>query len=392
MEKNSTVDVLTFLTWEKSVLGVVLVIIIITSIYGNCGLLFVLYQNDKMWTSTYLLIGNLATASLLISLLSMPFSLAAVVEGDWPVDGAAGEVLCTSVGFVNSLLFHATIFTHTMISFGKYFAVVKPFSRVMTMKRTKYILELTWLLAVIISVGPLFNFGTFSFGRTTLACGITFPHHKAGVVYLLILFIVAYVLPIIIMVFVYLNVCMSVKQHSKRLATTCSCENVVSLQKKLVLTSIFSLICFLLCWSPFCVFVLMSVQLHSNKELPHALGISAYWCGFSYNSINPLVIGTMNSRFGEGLRDITCNLFFPLVQCWIRVKRHFCRKYAVQKQMEMQNVVTSPAPPVYAATKDVRNGSAVTGSNGLLGVPPDTAQMGNLALSSSVCSKLNLLR
>ena len=76
-----------FVVWEKSILGAVLILIILMSIYGNCALLYVLYQNDKMWTSTYMLIGNLATTGLLISLLSMPFSMAAVVVGYWPLRG-----------------------------------------------------------------------------------------------------------------------------------------------------------------------------------------------------------------------------------------------------------------------------------------------------------------
>ena len=85
---NSTIDIPPFLwAWEKSILGAALILIIILSLYGNCALLYVLYQNEKMWTSTYLLIGNLATTGIVISLLSMPFSLAAVIVGEWPIHG-----------------------------------------------------------------------------------------------------------------------------------------------------------------------------------------------------------------------------------------------------------------------------------------------------------------
>merc|ERR1712179_134699 len=162
------------------------------SIYGNSGLLYVLYQNDKMWTSTYLLIGNLATAGLFISIISMPFSMAAVFEGHWPITGTVGDGVCTSVGFCNSLLLLATIFTHTVISIGKYFAVVKPFSRAMAVKRTRRIIWAIWMFAALVSVGPLFNMGRYSFGHTTLACGIAFPHHNRGKAYLLTLAILAF--------------------------------------------------------------------------------------------------------------------------------------------------------------------------------------------------------
>ena len=301
---------------EVSVLTIVLTIVICVSLYGNGGLLYVLYCNDKMWTSYYLLIGNLATAGVLISLFSMPFSLGTIITGFWPFEENG---ICTAVAFLNSLLLLVTIFTHTMISVGKYFAVVKPFSRAMTVKRTKLLIIGIWLLAVLISIGPLFNFGRYSYGRTTLACGTGFPQNKTEMLYLLVLAFVGFVLPNIIMAYVYVNVFISVRQHSKRLGkstSSTSTENVMSLHKKLILAALSSLICFLLCWSPFCIFVLMSIFVGSRDNLPHALGISAYWCGFAYNALNPFIIASMCSRFGEGLRDLTVTLSrIPLQLC-----------------------------------------------------------------------------
>lgn len=308
---------------ETSVLAIILIIIISASLYGNCGLIYVLYQNDKMWTSYYVLIGNLATSGILISFFSMPFSLATIIIGFWPF---SQEAVCTAVAFMNSLLLLATIFTHTMISVGKYFAVVKPFSRAMTIKRTKRIIFLIWFFAVLISVGPLFKFGRYSYGPTTLACGIGFPENKIEMLYLLTLVSIGFVLPNIIMAFVYINVFISVRKHSNRLgkSTPSRSLNVVSLHKKLVLTALTSLVCFLLCWSPFCIFVLMSIFVGSRKDLPHALGISAYWCGFSYNALNPIIIASMCSRFGEGLRSTTTALFDKPIKLFRVLKEVIC--------------------------------------------------------------------
>lgn len=284
---------------EQIVLIAVLSMIILVSLYGNLGMLYVLQTNQKMWSSTYMLIGNLAVSGVLVTLVSTPFSIASVVKLKWPFNN---DTVCYMSAFMNSVLLLVTIFTHTTISISKYFGVVKPYSRFMTITRTRRIIFTIWFLACLMSVGPIAKFGRYAYGPTTLACGVAFPKTKPEAIYLLILSSVGFIVPVLLMINVYIKIFLSMRKRTKRLlATSSSSMSPFKLQKKLLTTTLFSLLCFLLCWTPFCMFVLTALVVGSRDKLPRGLGISAYWSGFSYNALNPIIFIVMCPRFREGL-------------------------------------------------------------------------------------------
>lgn len=291
---------------EEIILSVVLILTIVFSFYGNVCMLIVLYKNDRMWNSTYMLIGNLIFSGLLVTIFCMPFSLISVLYGRWPF--GEGKI-CKFNAFMESQLLLATILTHTVISVDKYFAVVKPFSRIMSVRNTRILIFIIWFIAVMMSIGPVFGFGHFSYNPTTLICGVGFPQNKLDSLYLLLLGFIAFILPNVIMFYVYLHVFLAVRTHTKRLIQTCACSlEAVKLQKHLILTVFFSCICFLACWTPFFLFALLAIVAKSPADLPHALGVTAYWCGYLYNAINPLILCSMSKRFGDGIVGLTSTL------------------------------------------------------------------------------------
>ena len=284
---------------EKVALLIVLSLIVVISLYGNCGMLHVLNTNQKMWSCTYMLIGNLAAAGVMVTLVSMPFSLASVIMLRWPFEN---DIICQLSAFMSSMLLNVTMFTHTVISVSKYFGVVMPYSRTMTIPRTKRILFAIWFLAALISIGPFVDFGRYAFGPTTLACGVAFPANKTEIIYLLILACVSFIGPVLIMIHVYVKIFVSMRRRTKRLmATSSSTTNPYKLQRKLLTTTLCSLLCYLLCWTPFCIFIMTSFAVVSRDKIPRGLGIAAYWGAFSYNAINPIIFIAMCPRFREGL-------------------------------------------------------------------------------------------
>eukprot|EP00111_Clytia_hemisphaerica_P011911 TCONS_00034984-protein len=292
---------------EQTVLATILTFIIVFSLYGNGGMIIVLYKNDRMWNSTNILIGNLAVAAFLTTLLIMPFSLTSMVLKYWPF--AEGPI-CKFNAFLASQLLLYTIFIHTMISIDKYFAVVKPFSRAMTVRRTWTSSFILWTIAIFMSLGPLIHIGEYRYNRTALVCGVGFPKNKIDSIYMLFLFALGFIIPNIVNAHVYFKVFRAVRIHTKRISktsVTSTCD-VMKLQQRLVLTAFCSLACFLLCWTPFAVYVAMAVTSKSIDSIPHGLGVSAYWSGYMYNAINPLIICTMSTRFGDGIYELTISI------------------------------------------------------------------------------------
>lgn len=60
---------------------------------------------------------------------------------------------------------------------------------------------------------------------------------------------------------------------------------------------------------PFFVFIAIAASISSRDELPHGLGLAAYWCGFLNCSINPYLIGLRSERFHETFAHVFCCRF-----------------------------------------------------------------------------------
>ena len=315
MRNMTNVDVFydsDYSTIERTVLAGVLTLTFMLSLYGNVGMLVVLYKNDKMWNSTNILIGNLAITGVLVTCFSMPFSFVSIVRKRWPFEDGP---VCKLNAFTNSLLLLVAIFIHTLISLDKYYGIVRPLLRAMTIRLTWIVIVTAWCIAILMSLGPFFNFGDYTYNRSALVCGAGFPNSNFDSIYMLLLCIIGFIIPNVISFYVYYKVFFAVRQHSHRLHKSCVTfsTDVVKLQRKLIGTSFLSLICFLLCWSPFAVYVTMAIVTKSIENMPHGLGVSAYMSGYFYNALNPLVICTMSDRFREGLYSITTDLLKTLL-------------------------------------------------------------------------------
>ena len=123
---------------------------------------------------------------------------------------------------------------------------------------------------------------------------------------------IAFLLPIIIMSYTYIRIYLVVRHHTRRMSSSAFGNNPDSFakkQKRIVLTFFFALIAFIICWIPFFVFIAIAASISSRDELPHGLGLAAYWCGFLNSSINPYLIGLRSERFQETFAYVFCCRF-----------------------------------------------------------------------------------
>lgn len=314
---------------ESAFLVFTLVLIILVSLAGGIVMLYVLYSNDKMWTSTNMLIGNLALISTCLALFVMPFHLFTAGKREW-IFGESG--VCKFTGFSASLLLLATIFTHMIISIDKYFAVVKPMSRFMTAKKTGLLIAIVWATASVMSIIPLAGVSRFEYNPTTLICGVGFPKQRLDLLYLLLLAGLGFVVPLHFMGFAYIRVYVAVRKHSARLlAHSVSSTDVLSLQRRLILTVFASLVCFLICWSTFFALTVTAVLIKDKDQLPRGLGVAAYWTGYLNSALNPLVICSLSNRFKEGFLSIFSSVKALLSLSCQRQSEHFDKRRAETK-------------------------------------------------------------
>ena len=293
---------------ERIIAAICLAVIMTACLVGNFVICYVVFRNRRLWTEMNLFLVNLAIGDIAMSLLSMTTPLEAAISGQWTF--GTGPV-CQLNAFCNSVLFCNTIFTHTTISIDRFLAVVKPMKKIMTRRKALFAILGVWTLSVVISLGPLLGWGRNNYNASTLQCGFGFPRNKIESLYIICLAFCAFLLPIIIMSYVYIRIYWAVRHHTRRISTSTFGnyqEAAIKRQRKTVLTFFLALIVFVICWTPFFVFIAVAVSIRSRDDLPHGLGIAAYWCGFLNSAINPYLIGLRSERFHEAFTRFFCCL------------------------------------------------------------------------------------
>lgn len=295
---------------ETAFAAAALLIIMITCLAGNAVICYVVFRNRRMWTEMNMFLVNLAIGDIAMALLSMTTPLKTAITRQWTF-GPAGSV-CQLNAFCSSVLICNTIFTHTAISVDRFFAVVKPMKKIMTRKKAFFSILGIWLFSVAISLGPMLGWGRNDYNASTLQCGFGFPKNRLEILYMICLAAVAFLLPIIIMSYAYIRIYRVVRHHTRRMSSSTFGNNqeaFIKKQRTVVLTFFLALIAFIVCWMPFFVFIAIAASISSRDELPHGLGLAAYWCGFLNSSINPYLIGLRSERFHETFTDVFCCRF-----------------------------------------------------------------------------------
>ena len=293
---------------ETAIAAAVLFVILIICLLGNIVICFVVFRNRRLWTEMNLFVVNLAIGDIALSLISMTVPLETVIARD---EIFITGTLCQINAFCNSVLFCNTIFTHTAISIDRYLAVVKPMKKIMSKKKALCALVVVWTLAIAIALGPQLGWGRNTYNASTLQCGFGFPRDPFESLYIICLGICTFLLPIAIMSYVYSRIYFVVLHHNRRLSTSTSSSYYVAAiqqQRKTVLTFFLALIVFIICWTPFAVFMGLGASTSSRDELPRGLGIAAYWCGYLNSAINPYLIGLRSGRFYEAFSRFFCCL------------------------------------------------------------------------------------
>ena len=99
-----------------------------------------------------------------------------------------------------------SIFTITIMSIEQYFALVRPLSRTITMRRTWYMIGAVWIVSTLMSMGPVLGWGHFEYNSSTLSCGVAYPRSTSEKLYLLFLVVIAYAIPLLIMAYAYIRI------------------------------------------------------------------------------------------------------------------------------------------------------------------------------------------
>uniref|UniRef100_H3A4S0 5-hydroxytryptamine receptor 1B n=2 Tax=Latimeria chalumnae TaxID=7897 RepID=H3A4S0_LATCH len=138
----------------KITLAVVLALITLATILSNTFVIVTIYRTRKLHTPANFLIASLAVTDLLVSILVMPISTIYTVSGEWTL----GQIVCDMWLSSDITCCTASILHLCVIALDRYWAITDAveYSKKRTPRRAAGMIGIVWIIAISISIPPLF--------------------------------------------------------------------------------------------------------------------------------------------------------------------------------------------------------------------------------------------
>lgn len=304
---------------EENVVGnvakiIAFAVIMVMSLIGNVLIIIVTRRTQRMRTTAYKFVVNMAVADLCTTIINMPESLAVEIrETDEWITGVLGVVLCKLLPFCQQVCAFCSILSLLTIALDRFFAFCLPLKRIMTSKRCKIIIASSWLIPCI-SSAPMLLANNVIETEGLLLCLEEWPvplnSMKASRDYSIILFVLFYLLPLIIISALYS--CVIFKLWRRKLPGNSSLQtDRIYLRSKTKALKMFiaTVICFALCWLPYHVTYILVTYYNEFYYcgLPENVDFVSLFFMHAISAFNPAIYTIFNKDYGSGIkRLITC--------------------------------------------------------------------------------------
>ncbi|MBN3288411.1 ADA1A protein, partial [Polyodon spathula] len=326
-------------TQRAVILSLTLGAFILFAVIGNILVIFSVVCHRHLRIVTNYFIINLAVADLLLSTTVLPFSATLEVLGYW----VFGRVFCNIWAAVDVLCCTASILSLCVISVDRYIGVSYPlrYPTMMTKKRGLVTLAAVWVLAMVISIGPLLGWKEPD-PKDDNVCKIT---EEPG--YAIFSALGSFYAPLVVILVMYFRVYLAARRETKSLYSGIKRERLSSTEEELTLRihrklstgesalsthvqppkskslrSTFSFRIhkfskekkaaktlgivvgvFTLCWLPFFV-VLPLGSFFPQYKPPEDLFKVIFWLGYFNSCINPIIYPCFSQEFKRAFKCI----------------------------------------------------------------------------------------
>ena len=296
---------------KKIVIPIVVVIVTLLGLLGNGIVIWTIRTNTKMRTPMYVLILNLALVDFLFIAICVPFVGVAYVLPKY-IFGRVWCKICSYFIYVGACV---SIYNLVLISVVRCIVVVGPLSSRswVTTKRMYIAIAVVWIVTVS-GLSPLlvqYDFSANSYlGEERLIC---VNLEAAYSIYLMKIFIVlfctiGYALPLNIMIILYGIVLTVLKWGAKqRKALSESDMKRNRAQGRTTRMVIAVVFCFLLCWLPLQVILMLQAFGQYPTTIVGVLGRMLANCLAYFNScMNPVLYFFLSSQFRHSFKQALC--------------------------------------------------------------------------------------
>ncbi|XP_053385804.1 cephalotocin receptor 1-like [Mercenaria mercenaria] len=187
-------------------------VIFVLAVVGNGTVLGVLLFKRVSLTRMHLLMLHLSIADLFVAFGSLLPQLA------WDVTFVfkGGDILCRLVKYTQTLTIYASSYVLVMTAIDRYLAICHPLvSRKYSSKIVKKMVVIAWTLSLLFSIPQIFIFSYRLTPYGIYDCWATFQPEWTLTFYITAFTILVYIIPTLILIFCYGNICLAVWKSNK---------------------------------------------------------------------------------------------------------------------------------------------------------------------------------
>ncbi|TNM95970.1 G-protein coupled receptor 135 [Takifugu flavidus] len=276
--------------------ALVLLSIFLLSSLGNSAVIVVIIKHRQLRTVTNAFIMSLSLSDFLTAILCLPFSFVMLFskDGVWMF----GDHFCVANGFFNTCFGIISTLTMTLISFDRYYAIVRQPQAKMDRQKATQLLLAVWLTAVIFAL-PWYLLASAPsqiHKRGFYHCMYVFHSgtSRLGTAYSICLIIVCYLLPFSLMCFCHYNICKTVRLSEIRVRPVTTYAYLLRFYSEMrTATTVLIMIVFIIfCWGPYCLLGLVTAL--GSYTFNPAMDTVAIWLAWANGAINPLIYAMRN--------------------------------------------------------------------------------------------------
>lgn len=310
----------------QALMYIMYIAVSVAAIGGNGIVCYIVLAYQRMRTVTNMFIMNLAIGDILMASLCIPFTFVSnLLLGYWPFGG----VMCVVVTYAQCVTVFISAYTLIAISVDRYTAIVYPLRPRMTKLRSKIIIGVVWLVALVtpLPTALVTQLVPHPCANQTYYCLEQWGTPEQTTYYSMALMILQYFFPLLALIFTYTRIAVVVwGKETPGEAQDERDQRMAASKRKMIKMMIACVAAFLLCWLPLNLFIVVSEQYPDVYDL-NGIGyvwFVCHWLAMSHTCYNPLIYFWMNAKFRTGLQAV--------FSCWhVPKKKSSCFVSTVKK-------------------------------------------------------------
>ena len=315
----------------------ILLALLIIAINGLVVCLFIWKPFLKEVTNYFLV--SLAISDGLAGLLVIPLYFSCLLSGN-------KIQICFSFDIVQRMIAFSTVYHLLLITCDRYVAITRPFkhSSTFTSRLACILLVVVWGIAMFL---PLIQLAWYDPHNLTL---INPRIRRYELHYNIICAVIAYVLPVVIMIIAYAEMLRIVTRHARAIEATTREKQVLTKEKRAMVIFSSMLFVYIVCWFSFFFSALAQDLSPSSLNVPDVVHLILFFLRFCTSIINPILYVFFKTDFKKALREVVTRY-----ECRVAVTGFLLQNYSVSNNDEEDSSPRSPRAPLRTHTSRTRS-------------------------------------